>query len=103
VAGSCCTGPTTKRANKLVVELAMIQIIPFVLALMIIYDFSAHLFDVLIDSKKTTLKHPFGMYKLMDRFGGENKEKRQKIYNVFWTTYWGIASVLIIIYLIFKK
>lgn len=80
----------------------MIGFIPYVLAAMILYDFSAHVFSSLIHFGVSKTKHPFGMYKLMDKYGGKNKKKRQAVYDIFWTSYWGIASILIIIYLIFK-
>lgn len=80
----------------------MIQIIPYILAVMIIYDFSAHVFSTLIHFKLSKVKHPFGMYKLMDRYGGKDPVKRQKVYDIFWVSYWGIASLLIIIFLLFR-
>ncbi len=69
---------------------------------MIIYDFSLHVFDTLRNLKKINTKHPFGMYILMDYFGGKNKFKRTRVYDIFWTSYWGIASVLIVFYILFK-
>ncbi len=80
----------------------MVDVIPYILAIMILYDFSAHVFSGLINFGVTKTKHPLGMYKLMDRLGGNDKKKRARVYDIFWTTYWGIALVLVTIYLFLK-
>lgn len=74
----------------------------YILAIMIVYDFSLHIYDTALHFKLTKHKHPLGMYKVMDYFGGRDQYKRATVYNIFWTTYWGIASILILIYLVLQ-
>lgn len=77
--------------------------IPYILAIMILYDFSLHIFDFLINKGITKMKHPFGVYLLKDYFAGDNQKKRERIHDIFWTTYWGIGSILIILYLLWNR
>jgi len=78
----------------------MIEIIPYILAVMILWDFSLHIYDLLHVFNKTKAKHPMGAYLIYDYFAKGNQEKRKKVKQVFWTIYWGIAFILILIYLI---
>ena len=80
----------------------MTSIILYMLAAMIIYDFSLHLFDLLIDYKLITKKHPLGLYLLLDYVSGSDPVKRKSTYNIFWTSYWGLATILIITYILIK-
>lgn len=78
----------------------MKEIIIGLIAVMIWYDFSLHIFDWLNHEKSNKIKHPFGMYLVMNYFGFKNNKKRQHVYDIFWTFYWGSAAVLILIYII---
>lgn len=69
---------------------------------MITYDFSLHVYDLLIHFKLTNKKHPFGMYLIMDYFAGNNQRKRKSVYNIFWTLYWGLATLFIVAYILVK-
>ena len=80
----------------------MTTLIPYILAIMILYDFSLHLYDLLINLKPTSKKHPFGMYLVLDYFAGKDTGKRKKAYNLIWTAYWGLASILIISYIMYR-
>jgi hypothetical protein len=80
----------------------MVYLIPYILAVMIIYDFSLHVFDLLLHAKLTTHKHPLGIYLVLNYFAGNDAQKRKTIYNIFWTTYWGLASTLIIVYIMYQ-
>ena len=38
--------------------------------------------------------------KLLDRISKGNELKRKKVYQIFWNIYWGLASLMITIYII---
>jgi len=69
---------------------------------MIIYDFSLHLFEWLWGYNFTKLKHPFYVGDLFDHLSKGNQSKRQKIYQTFWVLYWGLAALLLILYLMLR-
>ncbi len=78
----------------------MIRYIPYIIGLMAAYDFSLHIFDLLHVYKKTKIKHPLGLWILLDYLSKGNKLKREKIYQIFWNIYWGTATILMVIYLV---
>jgi hypothetical protein len=46
--------------------------------------------------------HPLGAYLVFNYFSKGDKKKREKVRQIFWTTYWGVAFVLISIYLAYR-
>jgi hypothetical protein len=79
-----------------------LDFILYILAGMIFYDFSLHVYDLLHAFKKTKAKHPLGAYLIFDYFSKGNEEKKAKVYQVFWTIYWGLAFILLLAYLLFR-
>lgn len=78
-----------------------LDILLYIVAAMIIYDFTLHVDDILeVYGKISKTKHPLGAGKLFNYLSKGNKVKKKKIYQIFWNIYWGIASLLIIIYII---
>jgi hypothetical protein len=77
------------------------DLILYAVAAMILYDFSLHIDDILKAFGKTSkAKHPLGSGRLFDHLSKGNELKREKIYQTFWSIYWGTASLLIVIYII---
>lgn len=70
----------------------------YLLAAMIFYDFSLHVFDLLHVYKITTIRHPLRAYKIFDYFSKDDVLKRKKVYQIFWNIYWGSAFVIFLIY-----
>lgn len=64
---------------------------------MIFYDFSLHISDLLRAYKKPH-GHPLGIGKLFNKISEGDREKREKLRQVFWTIYWGIAFILLLLY-----
>lgn len=68
---------------------------------MVAYDFSLHLVELLRElGVIERYLHPLPVGKLFDWLSVRNKEKRKKVYQIFWSIYWGTASILAIIYLL---
>ena len=58
---------------------------------MIFYDFSLHLIELFFGTEKArNLKYYWPAF------------HNRKIYTTFWTVYWGIAFILLLIYLLFR-
>lgn len=74
----------------------LIQHVPFLLAVMIFWDFSLHAIE-LFGGKKwfNQRKNIFSYW--WPKWSGENKRKK---YTVFWTVYWGVALLLILFYIL---
>lgn len=67
----------------------MKEIILYLLLIMIFYDFSLHLLRLTLGlDKARKIKYYWPTFLI----------KRRKGYDVFWTTYWLIAFILLIIY-----
>ncbi len=85
-----------------------LDFILYILAVMIFWDFSLHVIELLnLAPKFTRSKSIFSYYFPHLRWrkslnGPIERENWRKLYNCFWTTYWGIAFILLIIYLIIK-
>lgn len=80
----------------------VIDTIPYIIIVMILWDFSLHTFDLLHVFNKTKMKHPFGAYLILNYLGGGDLERRKKARSIFWTIYWGIAFILLLLYLTLK-
>jgi len=78
----------------------MNEVLIYIILVMIAYDLSLHVFDFLRVRGAIGAKHPLGAYRLFDYLSKGDKEKRKKIYNLFWMIYWAIALILLIVYLI---
>lgn len=78
------------------------SLILYLLLIMLLYDLSLHVFELLWRYKKTKLDHPFYVGDLFDNLSGGDKEKRQNIYQTFWTVYWAVAAILLISYLMIR-
>ena len=70
------------------------DIILYILAVMIFYDFSLHLIETIYGGKKKALKLNF-YWSPSKIFRNNNRE----FYNYFWTAYWGLVFILIVIYI----
>lgn len=68
------------------------EIIPYILAVMIFYDLSLHLLELLL--KKRALKIRYYWPKFLT-----NRRFDRRKYTMFWTAYWGLAFVLILLYI----
>ncbi len=68
----------------------MIQIIPYIIIVMIIYDLSIHL-AYLLNLDKSIIKRKLNWW--FNWWGLK--------YQVFWIIYWSIALILMIIYVLF--
>jgi len=85
-----------------------LDFILYILAVMIFWDFSCHVIDLLNWSQKfTKSKSIFSYYYPHFRWrkspnGPVERENWRILYNRFWTAYWGLAFILLIIYLIIK-
>jgi hypothetical protein len=85
-----------------------IDIILYILAVMIFLDFSLHVFELFgLDVKFIRSKSIFSYYYPHFRWiktpnGPIERPNWNLIYQRFWVTFWGLAFLLLIIYLIFK-
>lgn len=85
-----------------------IDFILYILAIMIFWDFSIHVIELFNwTSKFTKSKSIFSyyyphLYWIKTPNGPVVRPNWQKLYQKFWTIYWGIAFLLLLIYLIFK-
>lgn len=77
-----------KKGKYILKSNLMISFIPYILALMIIYDFSIHLI-YLLGMEEFFLKRKINYW----------PEWEGRKYQVFWSIFWGIALVLILIYI----
>lgn len=68
----------------------IVNLIPYILAIMIFYDFSNHLLELIFGREKAR--------KLFKPYWPTFKDRKR--YTYFWTTYWGIAFLLTMIYLL---
>lgn len=69
----------------------------YVAVVMIAYDFSLHLMETVIGNKEKVRKKWY-YWPPLKIFGDfENR----KIYNYFWTIYWGIVFILVILSLLY--
>jgi len=68
----------------------IVNLIPYILAIMIFYDFSNHLLELIFGREKAR--------KLFKLYWPTFKDRKR--YTYFWTTYWGIAFLLTMIYLL---
>ena len=66
----------------------------YVLAVMIFYDFSLHLLELILGTGRAR-KLPYSPYRMLLTKGDFDRKK----YTIFWTGYWGIALILILIYI----
>jgi hypothetical protein len=55
----------------------------YLLAVMVFYDFSLHVFDLLHVYKITTISHPLGAYKIFNYFSKGDELKRKKVIKFF--------------------
>lgn len=79
-----------------------LDFILYIITIMIFYDFSLHIVDLLRSYKKIKRRmHPLPIGTLFDYISKGNIEKRQQIRQIFWNIYWGIAFILMLIYFIF--
>jgi len=96
----------------------MIYFIPYILLLMIFWDFTIHVIDkrdrkfflsnqytMMWREKMKNSKFFFSYY--YPYFWGKKKlvssdEQGWKRYDYFWLSYWGTATILLIFYLIFR-
>lgn len=68
-----------------------LDFILYILAVMIFYDFSCHYLRLTLGLERARkLKYYWPTFLV-------GKEKR---YNIFWTTYWGIVFILLLIYIL---
>ncbi len=85
-----------------------LDFILYILAAMVFWDFSCHVIELLNWSPKfTRSKSIFSYYWPHLRWrktpnGPVERENWKKLYDRFWVTYWGLAFILLIIYLIIK-
>jgi len=68
-----------------------IEIIPYIIALMILYDLSIHIIYLLG-------KEDFFLKRKLNYWPQWHGVK----YQIFWTIYWGITLILMLIYIILK-
>lgn len=70
----------------------MIELL-YIVAIMIAYDFMLHLIKTIIGDKDKTKKkwYYWPPTKILGRPGN------RKLYNYFWTSYWGFALILVIL------
>ena len=73
----------------------MKEIIIYVLTIMVFYDFHLHLIEIKFGNQTKSM--PKWYYWPPAKIF---KNEAEKFYNYFWTTYWGVAFVLLL-YLIF--
>jgi hypothetical protein len=83
----------------------LINLIPYLVALMTLWDFSIHVIDWLkLDQKFIGSTSIFSYY--YPHFWGKapcvSQERGRKRYDYFWLTYWGTATILLIIYIVFR-
>lgn len=71
------------------------SVLPYLLLAMIFYDFSLHLLELIMGRKRARKLKPYHPVRLFVAKGKFNRKK----YTVFWTIYWGIALLLLLIYL----
>jgi hypothetical protein len=71
----------------------LLEAIPYIIALMILWDFSLHVYDLLHVFDKTKSKHPLGAYLIYDYFSKGDQEKRKKVRQAF---------ILLLLYLTLK-
>lgn len=76
----------------------MIEIIPWMVMLLILYDLSIH-FVYLIHKESFFLKNRLNWWPDWNRW---DKKGRRRRYQIFWNTYWAIAFILMAMYLILK-
>lgn len=80
----------------------------YFLAVMIFWDFSLHVimlfgWEVKLTRSKSIFSYYFPhLYWKKTLNGPVQRENRRKIYDRFWTAYWGLAFIILIIYLIIK-
>lgn len=69
-------------------------LIPIVLGIMILYDFHLHVIETISGSweKAWNRKYYWPPSKIA------NKKESSMFYNIFWTSYWGLAFILVLIY-----
>jgi len=85
-----------------------IDIILYILAVMILWDFSLHIIELLgLDIKfiksKSILSYYYPHFRWIKTPEGPIERRNwNKFYQRFWTTYWGMAFLLLLFYLIFK-
>jgi len=73
----------------------MKEIILYVLLLMILYDFSLHLLELIIGSEcARKIKYYWPKFETKGKFD-------RKKYTKFWICYWGAALILLVVYLLF--
>jgi len=70
-----------------------LEIIPYVLAIIIFYDFLLHLAELLLGRERAK------KISWWPKFRTKGKFDRRK-YTRFWTAYWGTVFILILIYII---
>lgn len=85
-----------------------IDIILYILAVMIFWDFSLHVLELFgLDKKFINSKSVFAYYYPHFRWcktptGSVERQNWWILYRRFWVMYWGLAFILLLIYLIFK-
>lgn len=94
----------------------IIEIIPYIILLMTFWDFSVHIIDkrdrkyrIRNEYHKTWHKKIIGSSSYISyyypHFWGKkpvSEEQAWKRYDYFWLAYWGAASTLLLIYIIFR-
>ncbi len=70
----------------------------YVLAILIFYDLFLHLYELLQIFNITKKRNPFSVARLFDYVSKGDTQKRRKVYQIFWTAYWGIAFALFLAY-----
>jgi hypothetical protein len=75
----------------------MVYLIPYIVTGLILYDLSIHIV-YLIKKQEYVFKKNLHWWPKWD----SSTEQGKHSYQVFWSTYWGTAFVLMIIYLTFK-
>jgi hypothetical protein len=80
----------------------------YVLAVMIFWDFSTHLIEMFGWEKKFLHSRSIFSYyypHLSNKKGPDGpipRKNRENIYQRFWVTFWGLAFVLIMVYILSK-
>jgi hypothetical protein len=85
-----------------------IDIILYILTIMIFWDFSSHVIQLLgfrdkFLKSKSLLSYYYPHFRWRKTPNGPIERKNgQKYYDIFWTLYWGLAFVLLLVYIFLK-
>lgn len=73
----------------------MKEILLYIVLIMILYDFSLHLLELIFGLEKVRKLKPYWPEWIFTIKG----EFHRRLYAIFWTIYWAIAFILLLMYL----